>query len=192
MYYHASQVKNIKVLEPRISNHGEPLVYFSDKRENVLVYLSNAIEKYCKDTNYDYDGIYKKWGPYSFTKDGRLQMEEYYPNATYETYKGVCAYIYHIKDVPDIEPLSDIPHAYKTKTSTLVDSVEYIPDAYDEIMKEVEKGNILLTKYNEFINKKKDWLEKTILKEYEESANHPEYRYFLKSKFPFLKLNKNE
>jgi len=43
MYYHASQTANIKVLEPRISNHNIPLIYFSTKRENVLVYLSNAV-----------------------------------------------------------------------------------------------------------------------------------------------------
>jgi nicotinate-nucleotide pyrophosphorylase len=53
MYYHASQVGGIKQLEPRISNHGVPLIYFSKKRENVLVYLSNAIEKYCKETGRD-------------------------------------------------------------------------------------------------------------------------------------------
>lgn len=82
MYYHASQTKNIKVLEPRVSNHNIPLIYFSSKRENVLVYLSNAIEKFCKETNFNYNGIYSKWGPYSFTKDGIIQLEEYYPNAT--------------------------------------------------------------------------------------------------------------
>ena len=49
MIYHASQIKDIKVLEPRVSNHNKPLVYFSSKRENVLVYLSNAVEKYCKE-----------------------------------------------------------------------------------------------------------------------------------------------
>ena len=70
-----------------------------------MVYLSNAIEKFCKETNFKYDGIYSKWGPYSFTKDGRLQLEEYYPNATFETYKGVDAYIYYIEDVPGIEVL---------------------------------------------------------------------------------------
>lgn len=42
MYYHASSVKGIERLEPRISNHGIPLLYFSKKRENVLVYLSNV------------------------------------------------------------------------------------------------------------------------------------------------------
>ena len=50
MYYHASRTKDIKVLEPRVSNHKVPLIYFSSKRENVLVYLSNAIEKYCNET----------------------------------------------------------------------------------------------------------------------------------------------
>ena len=44
MYFHASQIGKIKTLEPRISNHNIPLIYFSDKRENVLVYLSNAVE----------------------------------------------------------------------------------------------------------------------------------------------------
>ena len=89
MYYHASQTKNIKVLKPRVSNHGIPLIYFSEKRENTLVYLSNAIEKYAKETNFKYDGIYSKWGPYGFTKEGIFELQEYYPNATYETYKGV-------------------------------------------------------------------------------------------------------
>ena len=37
MYYHASPTGGIRVLEPRPSNHGVPLVYFSDRRENVLV-----------------------------------------------------------------------------------------------------------------------------------------------------------
>ena len=69
MYYHASQIKNIKILEPRISNHNKPLIYFSKKRENVLVYLSNAIEKYAKENGFEYNGIFSKWGPYSF-KDG--------------------------------------------------------------------------------------------------------------------------
>ena len=50
MYFHASPIEGIKILKPQISEHGVPLIYFSKKRENVLVYLSNAIEKYCKET----------------------------------------------------------------------------------------------------------------------------------------------
>ena len=76
MYYHASQVQGITTLEPRISNHGIPLVYLSRKRENVLVYLSNAIEKYCRETGFAYDGVWQKWGQYGFGPDGRLCLEE--------------------------------------------------------------------------------------------------------------------
>ena len=41
--YHASQIVGIKILEPRVSNQNIPLIYFSGKRENTLVYLSNAV-----------------------------------------------------------------------------------------------------------------------------------------------------
>ena len=46
MYYHASATGGIQYLKPQISNHKIPLVYFSLKRENALIYLSNAVEKY--------------------------------------------------------------------------------------------------------------------------------------------------
>lgn len=70
--FHASQTKNMKILKPNISNHNIPLIYFSDKRENVLVYLSNAIEKFCKEKHFKFEGFWHKWGPYGFDKDGRL------------------------------------------------------------------------------------------------------------------------
>ncbi len=187
MYYHASQVSNIDVLEPRVSNHGKPWIYFSSKRENVLVYLSNAVEKYSKETGFKYDGIWSKWGPYGFNKDGILEIQEYYPNATYETYKGISGYIYCVKDIEGLERLEDIPFAFHTPCSTKVDSCEFIADAYEEIMKEVENGNIALIKYEDFIKVKKEWLYKIIQKEYDLALDHPEYRYFLTSKFPFIK-----
>ena len=58
MFYHASQTAGIKTLKPRISNHDKPLVYFSSKRENTLVYLSNAVEKFCHETGISHDGPY--------------------------------------------------------------------------------------------------------------------------------------
>ena len=78
MYYHASPIKGIKVLEPRISNHNIPLVYFSTKRENTFVYLSNAVEKLCKEKGFIYEGVWSKWGPYGFDSQGKytqLPME---------------------------------------------------------------------------------------------------------------------
>ena len=187
MYYHASQIKNIKVLEPRVSNHNKPLIYFSNKKENTLVYLSNAIEKFCKENNFDYNGIWRKWASYGFTKDVVLEIQEYYPNATYETYKGVSGYIYYVKNVPGIKKQEDIPNVFHTNKNVEVIDCEYIDDAYEKIQNEIQKGNIMLVKYEDFIKLKNDWLYKEIQKEYDKAIDHPEYRYFLINKFPFIK-----
>lgn len=60
MYYHGSPVPNIEVLTPHISNHGVPLLYFSTKRENTIVYLSNAIEKYHRENHIPHSGRFHK------------------------------------------------------------------------------------------------------------------------------------
>lgn len=189
MYYHATKFKDIKILEPRVSNHGKPFVYFSEKRENVLVYLSNAIEKYCKETNFKHDKTYTPWGPYGFGKDEILELTEYYPNAIYETYKGVSGYIYYVQEIKNIEKLKDIPFAYVSKEKITIDSVEYINDAYEEIIKAEKDGKIRIVKYEELTKEKKDWLKNTIINEYQNSINKPEYRYFLENKFSFIQKN---
>ena len=98
MLYHASPVAAIKTLIPHVSNHDRALVYLSEKRENVLVYLSNAVEKHCRETGFAWNAPWYKWASYGFTKDGLLLLEEYYPNATEETYKGVSGYIYQAEE----------------------------------------------------------------------------------------------
>jgi hypothetical protein len=183
MYYHASQVANIKELKPNISNHGISQIYFSSKRENTLVYLSNAIEKYCKESAFQYDGIWQKWASYGFYGSDILRLEEYYPNAIYETYKGVSGYIYSMKSLNDFKELKDIPNAYVTREMVEVESQEYIEDAYDEIMKMYQEGKIDIVRYEDLPDKQVEWLERIIPKEYEEAVNHPEYRFFLKEKF---------
>ena len=90
MYYHVSQTKGIKELIPHLSSHKKSLVYFSEKRENVLVYLSNAIEKFCKENNFKWDGVWNKWASYGFDSNGIQVIQEYYPNALEETYKAAA------------------------------------------------------------------------------------------------------
>lgn len=186
MYYHALQVANIKVLEPRISNHNIPLVYFSTKRENVLVYLSNAVEKYCKETGFQYDGYWKKWGPYGFEADGTLRLEEYYPNAFEDTYKGISGYIYYAKQILNPQANIQISNAVTASESVTIDGCEYIADAYSEIMDAAEKGLIKLQRYEEMSEQKLAWIERTVKQEYEDAFEHPEYRHFLKEKFTFI------
>lgn len=184
MYYHATQTKGIHVLEPRISNHNIPLIYFSKKRENTLVYLSNAVEKYCKENGFSYDGIWSKWGPYGFDNEGILQIEEYYPNAIKETYEGVSGYIYSCAEIerdPDFE--LNIPDAVVSRKKVEVTDCEYIGDAYAELIHAEQNGRIKIVPYEDFIAKREDWLKTIINSEYKGAAAHPEYQFFLRAKF---------
>lgn len=184
IYYHASQVGGISILEPRVSNHNIPLIYLSKKRENVLVYLSNAIEKYCKEKGFKYNGNYSKWGPYGFSKDGKLYIEEYYPNALINTYKNVSGYIYKAKNVEDSGFEINIPDAITSIKPVEIYDVEYINDAYEEILEAEKDGLIKVIRYEEMSEKKKEWLKNTIKEEYKNAINHPEYRFFLEEIFP--------
>lgn len=182
LYYHASQAPNLNELTPYRSNHGKSLIYFSSKRENVLVYLSNAVEKHCKEIGFKHNGIYRKWASYGFENEV-LCLEEYYPNATIETYKGVCGYIYSAASVESIEKQSDIPYAFTTEKSVTIDYCEYIHDAYDAIIEAVNKGEMILGKYEESSREKMDWIKAAVKNEYATYSNHPEYRSFLQAKF---------
>lgn len=184
MYYHATQTKGIQVLEPRISNHNIPLVYLSQKRENTLVYLSNAVEKYCKENGFKHSGIWSKWGPYGFDKEGILQYEEYYPNALEETYNGVKGYIYSCAEVEGESDFElNIPDAIVSGKSVKIIDCESIDDAYVEMIKAEQKGLIRILRYKDFIAKREKWLKTIISCEYKEANNHPEYKFFLQSKF---------
>ena len=186
MYYHASQVPNIEILEPRVSNDGVPLIYFSSKRENTLVYLSNAIEKFCSENGYAHQGKWQKWGPYGFTKDKILVLQEYYPNALRETYQGVSAYIYSVDDAADVVASDTIPFAYTVDRPVAVTGCEYISDAYDAIMQAVDEGKIQITMYEDLSPEMLDWIRNTMISEYSKPDIQGDYKFFIEAKFPFV------
>lgn len=181
MFYHASPVGGLQVLEPHVSNHGKPLVYLSRKRENVLVYLSNAVEKTCRETGFAWDGPWQKWASYGFTPEGLLCLEEYYPNATEDTYRGVAGYVYSMAEAPGAADQPDIPGAAITPFPVRPDHCEYIPDAYEAIMAAVNAGQMVLRHYEDNPPQTLAWIERVTRAEYEEAA--PDYRHFLEAKF---------
>ena len=187
LYYHASQIGGIEVLEPRVSNHNAQLIYFSTKRENVLVYLSNAVEKYCKETGFSHSDKWHKWASYGFDANGILTLDEYYPNAIEDTYKGISGYIYYVESIQEDENSINISNAVTTSKPAIVTNVEFIEDAYSEIIKASEAGLIKIRRYEDMSDKMLSWIENTIKNEYANAENQPDYRYFLKAKFFFLK-----
>ncbi len=188
LYYHASNTGGIEVLEPRISNHNKPLIYFSTKRENVLVYLSNAVEKYCRETGFYHNGKWHKWASYGFESDGTLRLEEYYSDAIRDTYKGVSGYIYSVDNIITNEDSINISNAVTSSLPVKVTGTEFIEDAYEEIMKAEKAGLIKIRKFEDMSENMLSWIEKTIKEEYENAESEPDYRHFLKAKFKFLEI----
>lgn len=186
MFYHASQTPGIQLLEPRISNDNVPRIYFSEKRENVLVYLSNAVEKTCREDGFVHTGKWQKWASYGFTKNGLLHFGEYYENALEDTYKGVSGWIYTVAESDAVKPLNNIPNAHYSETPVPVASCAFVPDALAALLEAERAGKIVITRYAELSEKMRDWIRRTTFDEYRDAENAPDYRYFLKKKFPFL------
>lgn len=185
MYYHASKIKDLKVLKPHVSMHGKHWVYFSDKMENVLVYLSNAVEKFIFKKYKRPLNEYKKWATYGFTQDGIIRLEEYYPNALEDTFKGIKAYIYTVNDLSDVNTINDIKNVFVVTEEIKVDGCIEIEDAYDEILKLEKQGKIAIQRYEETSEKKRNWIKQTIINEYQNSENM-DYKEFLIAKFDWL------
>ncbi len=185
--FHGSQTPNIKVLKPNVSNHKLPLVYFSQKRENTLVYLSNAVEKLCRKVGRLFDSYYT-WASYGFDGSGKLRVEEYYPNATKETYSGVSGYIYTV-NTANVSPQKDIPYAFVSEKPVEVCGCEFVPDAYEAILQAEKDGLLSILRYEQLTEKAKMSLQKAITAEYNGDIS-PDYKYFLENKFDFLKSHK--
>lgn len=178
MYYHASDTKDINVLEPR----GEDgLVYFSTKRENTLVYLVNAVKKYCRETGIQFEGAH--WGPYGFTKDGRLELEEYYPNALEKTYRGESAYIYMVEHIENVTACAHIENVVTSSSSVNVTAVEFVPDALAAIYEAERQGLIAVKRYDELAEGEREWLAQVVRDEYLDPKTTADYKAFLKANF---------
>ena len=186
MLYHASQTPHIETLEPRTSNEGVPRIYFSDKRENVLVYLSNAVEKTCREDGFVHAGKWQKWASYGFTADGLLHITEYYENALSDTYAGVQGCLYSVEPSEAITRFEKIRNCFYAETPQRTVACEIVPDALDALLKAEREGKIVITRYAELSERFLDWIRTTTFDEYRNAADAPDYRYFLKKKYPFL------
>ena len=152
----------------------------------MLVYLSNAVEKHCREIGFRWNGPWYKWASYGFSSNGILQLEEYYPNATLDTYRGVSGWLYQVAQTGDAKPMLDIPFAYTSSHPLAVTACEYVPDACEALLKAEQYGKIVIRRYHELTAGQLRWLEQIIPQEYAKAENHPEYRHFLQDKFPSL------
>ena len=153
MFYHASSISGLQILVPYTSGHTKALVYFSEKMENTLVYLSNPVERYCKEIGYEHSGRYYRFMSYRFTKDNILEILEYWPNALEETYMGVSGYIYGVMQIPNAQMI-EMPYVIASETPISIESYEYIPDAYLAIMQAEKEKKISESIFFQFFDER--------------------------------------
>lgn len=125
-----------------------------------------------------------KWGPYGFEKNGIQRLEEYYPDALRKTYQGVSGYIYCAGSIEEADFDVRIPDAAVSNVPVDIESVEFVPDAYEAILQTEKEGLITIMRYEEMPESVRQWNQRTIREEYKNAADHPEYRHFLKGSFP--------
>ena len=184
MLFHGAKTGGIRVLRPHVSNHGRPLIYFSQKRENVLVYLCNPVERFCRESGFPLPERCYTWASYGFDPDGVLRLEEYYPHAAREAYSGARGYLYSVEDFPEAAALEGIPFAFTAEKPVSVSGCEPVPDVYQAILEAERAGRLRLRRYEDNSPKMLAWIERAILQDYALYEDHPEYRHFLKAKFP--------
>ena len=183
MLYHASNISGIRTLLPSSSGHANPLVYFSSKKENTLVYLSNPVERYCKSIGYEHTGRYYRFMSYRFAKNNLLEILEYWPNALEETYKGVSGSIYTVSHVPNLQTI-DLPYVFASAVPVEPDSFELIPDAYHAILEAESAMQIKIVRHNELNEETLEQIKNLVCREYKKAQALPEYKLFLETKFP--------
>ena len=64
---------------------------------------------------------------------------------------------------------------------------EFVPDALEALLRAEREGRIVITRYEELSDRMRDWIHKTTFDEYRNAACAPDYRFFLETKYPFLK-----
>ena len=101
-------------------------------------------------------------------------------------WNGVSGYIYIVDNIIESGIETHIKDCKTTKYDVLVKDIEYIEDAYLEILKAEQLGLIKIIRYDEFVKKNNDWLFKAIKEDYL-TTNHEEYKHFLINHFEFLK-----
>ena len=91
-----------------------------------------------------------------------------------------------------METLPQIRNVFINKNRVKPIKVEYIEDAYSEILKEKEKGNIAIIWYKDLTEEQKKNIKKLVLDDYNNNPNDLATRYYYEEHFDFVKTQKKK
>ena len=177
--YHGSPTGNIKVLEPRVADHGSPYVYLSTRREVAAIYLTDGGQRPCY------------WFPYGYTREDKTIYFELWPDAIREVSQGRSGWIYSVEAEEDaLLPFAANPKARLSDKPVPVAEAEYVPDVYEWLLEAERRGELVLRRYEDFTPEQLAWWHRDILDEAREKniaaiPDHP-YARLMQEKFPRL------
>jgi hypothetical protein len=174
--YHGSSVADLTELQPHISEHKEPYIYFTN---NIAVAALYTVHKVKRPYN---------WFPYGFDCHNIPVYNEYYPNALADVYNEKTGYIYPCSNIPDTENPTNINCAYVFKNPVKVDSCIILDDVYSALREYEKQGLLIVKRYEQLTGEQKDNIYKMIKNEIisNDLCYIPDcdYSKFLKVHFP--------
>lgn len=135
--YHGTQIQNIEQLKPfatRGNAISKPVICFTPNPCIALLYI--------------WDRPYK-WVTFSENENEKVVFTEHYENMLYDFYNKVNGSIYECDgDNPDITP-THMKGVYTSEACVPVEKEILIDNVYDEILRQVSLGNIIIRRYDQ-------------------------------------------
>ncbi len=177
-FYHGSAVGGLTRLEPYLSEHKKPYVYFSSNPVVAMLYSVKPVPKPFS------------FYPYGFDSKGAVIYSEYYKNAFEKIYLGKVGYLYECEDIIDAENPTSINCVCTVSRAVDISRVTEIKDCY-AWFKEYEKQGLFRIKPFEDISENE---RKIVFEDFEnyirkyDLKNHPENEMsmFIKTNFPHI------
>lgn len=140
-YYHCSPTAGLTVLEPR-----KPDAFDKPARVYMTTLLPMALMYGVR--NYEYT--------YGYTKEGQIYLDEYFPNALEELYRGKSASLYLC--APASAERTRIPNeVVSDQPVTVLDEI-VIPDVCEALLEQERLGTLVIRRYGELTPKMLDWI----------------------------------
>lgn len=126
--YHGSNIAGLTELEPSLSEHGKPYIYFAD---NPLLALLYAVKPVSKPFSFY---------PYGFGADGRIVYSEYFEDAFKILYGGQKGYLYECDSIENTEQPTQIKGVYTCTKMVKVNRMTEINDLYEYYIEQEKSG----------------------------------------------------
>jgi len=172
VYYHGSPVKDIKILNPNVSNHTEAFVYFSSNPVVACFYT-----------------VRNNWYPYGFSKPDMIpEYTEFYLDGLKDVYSRKSGCLYECEDLNITENPTNIYCAYVSRNPVEVKRYRIIEDMYEEMLLQEQKGVLKIKRHKNLNEMELERNRARILKAIKDGDllhSEDDYAKFIKERFPY-------